>query len=146
MSGLAQISATERPSAMRPQNLSAHSMLYLVGRPILAGTCVDGVLVLAGIFAQSLLGGATRRCCLPCVVVDLCSIRAQVQYGDEELPRQAARGSAAAGERLADVTRTYNVDPTTIGRLQWLSVQDQGGCYLPASLPPRVPLLPPQPE
>src|SRR5262249_24612910 len=80
MSGLAQISATERPSAMRPQNLSAHSMLYLVGRPILAGTCVDGVLVLAGIFAQSLLGGATRRCCLPCVVVDLCSIRAQVQY------------------------------------------------------------------
>jgi hypothetical protein len=53
MSGLAQISATERPSAMRPQNLSAHSMLYLVGRPILAGTRVDGVLVSGGIFITS---------------------------------------------------------------------------------------------
>src|SRR5262249_52461795 len=53
MSGLAQISATERPSAMRPQNLSAHSMLYLVGRPILAGTCVDRLLVRGGIFITS---------------------------------------------------------------------------------------------
>src|SRR5215813_5400786 len=79
---------------------------------------------LPGLFLAARLGDAA---CLA-LVVDLCSIRAQVQYGDEELPRQAARGSAAAGERLADVTRTYNVDPTTIGRLQWLSVQDQGGC------------------
>src|SRR5215467_3325762 len=89
MSGLAQILATERPSAMRSQKLSAHSWLYLVGRPILAGTCVDGVLVRGGIFAQSLLGGAIRRCCLPCAVVDLCSIRAQVQWG-----RRTAEASA----------------------------------------------------
>src|SRR5262245_9274685 len=53
MSGLAQISATERPSAMRAQNRSAHSALYLVGRPSLAGTCVDGVLVRGGIFITS---------------------------------------------------------------------------------------------
>src|SRR6266576_2336816 len=53
MSGLAQISATERPSAMRSQNLSAHPILYLVGRPILAGTCVEGVLVRGGIFITS---------------------------------------------------------------------------------------------
>src|SRR5262249_47723508 len=52
MSGLAQISATERPSAMRSQNLSAHSMLYLVGRPILAGS-VDRSLVRGGIFITS---------------------------------------------------------------------------------------------
>src|SRR5262245_30335674 len=51
MSGPAQITATERPSAMSPQNFSAHSMLYLVGRPILAGTCVDRSLVRVGIFA-----------------------------------------------------------------------------------------------
>jgi len=72
-------------------------MLYLVGRPILAGTCVDGVLVRGGIFAQSLLGGAIRRCCLPCAVVDLCSIRAQVHGGDEELPRQALTMIAIGG-------------------------------------------------
>src|SRR5262249_6811869 len=54
-------SVTERPSAMRSQNLSAHSMLYLVGRPILAGTCIDRFLVRGGIFAQSPLGGAIRR-------------------------------------------------------------------------------------
>src|SRR5262245_3606646 len=63
MSGLAQISATERPSAMRSQNLSAHSVLYFVGRPSFVrrpsfvGTCVDR----AGILLQPLLGG----CCSP---------------------------------------------------------------------------------
>src|SRR5262249_55304737 len=51
------ISATERPSAMRAQNRSAHSVAYFVGRPILAGTCFEWVLVRGGIFEYPLLGG-----------------------------------------------------------------------------------------
>src|SRR5262245_60067625 len=53
MSGLAQISATDFPSAMRLQKASAHSTVYLLGRPILAGTCVDRLLVRGGIFITS---------------------------------------------------------------------------------------------
>src|SRR6516162_7678168 len=53
MSGLAQISATDFPSAMRLQKVSAHSIVYLLGRPILAGTCVDRLLVRGGIFITS---------------------------------------------------------------------------------------------
>src|SRR6266436_1304091 len=37
---------------MRSQNLLAHSSLYFVGRPILAGTCVDRLLVRARIFTS----------------------------------------------------------------------------------------------
>jgi hypothetical protein len=41
--------------------------------------------------------------------------------------REAPLRRLEAGETQSDVARTYNVDPTTIGRLQWLlSVQDQG--------------------
>src|SRR5262249_896393 len=103
---------------------------------------------LPSLFLAARLGDAA---CLA-LVVDLCSIRAQVQYGDEELPRQAARGSAAAGERLADVTRTYNVDPTTIGRFQSLSIQDQAchrrtlACCSVLSRRRRSPFLPPRPD
>jgi len=43
--------------------------------------------------------------------------------------REEALRRLAAGETQADVARPITIDPTTIGRLQWLlSVQNQGGC------------------
>src|SRR5262249_11166907 len=60
MSGLAQISATDWPSAMRAQNRSAHSRLNFVGLPILAGTRVDRLLVRAGMLPNLFLAGRAR--------------------------------------------------------------------------------------